>query len=151
MNNSITLIHAAKGKLRREACLRECANGGKCANVQMCKCANGRILLLRWWMKLLMCEWGEMCECLVNVQMCECLVNVRMCKCANDRILLLRCYAINVQMGAERLSCTKATICTFAHSHICTLTKHSHILTFPHFPPWNVTPYNPFFPQTLTS
>ena len=46
-----------------------------------------------------------------------------MCECANGRILLLRCYAINVQMGVERLSCTKATICTFAHSHICTLEK----------------------------
>ena len=139
MNNSITLIHAAKGKLRREACLRECANGGKCANVQMCKCANegecanvqmckcanGRILLLRWWMNLLMCKWGK-CANGGNVRMCKC-ANVRMCKCANDRILLLRCYAINVQIGVERLSCTKATICTFAHSHICTLTKHLHI------------------------
>ena len=28
-------------------------------NVQMCECANGRILLLRWWMKLLMCKWGQ--------------------------------------------------------------------------------------------
>ena len=68
-----------------------------------------------------------------------------MCKCANGRILLLRCYAINVQMGVERLSCTKATICTFAHSHICTFSpfytfshlhinkafSHSHICTFP--------------------
>ena len=69
-----------------------------------------------------------MCKC-ANVQMCKWshFVAEFMYRCANGRILLLRCYAINVQMGVERLSCTKATICTFAHSHICTLTKHLHI------------------------
>ena len=120
MNNSITLIHAAKGKLRREACLRECANGGKCANVQMCKCANegecanvqmckcanGRILLLRWWLMLLMCE------CLVNVRMCECLVNVQMCECAN---------------GGRKTQLYKGDnlhICTFSHLHISQAFAH---------------------------
>ena len=146
MNNSITLIHAAKGKLRREACLRECANGGKCANVQMCKCANegecanvqmckcanegecanvqmckcanGRILLLRWWLMLLMCE------CLVNVRMCECLVNVRMCECANGGRKTQLYKGDNLHICTfSHLHISQAfahfpSICTFAHSHI---------------------------------
>ena len=87
---------------------------------------------------------------MVNVQMCECAnvqmvafsqcANVRMCEYANGRFKLLRfiaCKCFSLQM----LSSTKATICTFAHSHICTLTTHlhitqafahSHICTFAH-------------------
>ena len=67
-----------------------------------------------------------MCKCVVNVQMRGQCANVRMCKCANGRFNLLRfiaCKCFSLQM----LSYTKATICTFAHSHICTLTKHLHI------------------------
>ena len=64
-----------------------------------------------------MCKWSHF----VAEFMYRCANAELMCECANGRILLLRCYAINVQMGVERLSCTKATICTFAHSHICTL------------------------------
>ena len=88
----------------------------------MCKCANGRILLLRWWMNLLMCKWGK---CANAWLMCKC-ANVQMCKWSHFVAALVD-EVVNVQMGAERLSCTKATICTFAHSHICTLTKHLHI------------------------
>ena len=57
--------------------------------------------------------------------MCEC-ANVQMCECAHFVAALVD-EVVNVQMGAERLSCTKATICTFAHSHICTFPKHLHI------------------------
>ena len=50
-----------------------------------------------------------------------------MCKCANGRFNLLRfiaCKCFSLQM----LSYTKATICTFAHSHICTLMLvHNHL------------------------
>ena len=49
--------------------------------------------------------------------MCSCVVNVQMCECANGRFNLLRfiaCKCFSLQM----LSYTKATICTFAHSHI---------------------------------
>ena len=47
-------------------------------NVQMCKCANGRL--------------GLMCKC-ANVQMCEWLpwVNVQMCECANVRMVAYLC------------------------------------------------------------
>ena len=66
-----------------------------------------------------------MCKCVVNVQMCEC-ANVRMVALICCALLLanaFRCKCFSLQM----LSYTKATICTFAHSHICTLTKHLHI------------------------
>ena len=84
-----------------------------------------------------MCKWSHFVAALVdefiNVQMgemCKC-ANVQMCKWSHFVAALVD-EVVNVQMGAERLSCTKATICTFAHSHICTLTKHLHILTFAH-------------------
>ena len=60
-----------------------------------------------------------LCEC-ANVQMCKCLVNVQMCKCANAWLM---CEWLNVCIT----DCTKVTICTFAHSHICTFAKHLHI------------------------
>ena len=106
---------------------------GQCANVRMCKCANGRFKLQRF----------IACKCVVNVQMCECAncrfkllrfiackcfllqmrgqcANVRMCKCANCRFKLLRFIACKCFL-LQMLSYAKATICTFAHSHICTL------------------------------
>ena len=70
-----------------------------------------------------------MCKCANAWLMCKC-ANVQMCKWSHFVAALVD-EVVNVQMGAERLSCTKATICTFAHSHICTLTKHLHIKTLP--------------------
>ena len=61
-----------------------------------------------------------MCKCFANVRMlCEC-ANVQMCKCANAWLM---CEWLNVRIT----DCTKVTICTFAHSHICTFAKHLHI------------------------
>ena len=79
----------------------------------MCKCANGRLYLLR------------LSEC-ANVQMRGQCANVRMCKCANGRFKLQRFIACKCFL-LQMLSYAKATICTFAHSHIFILTKHVHI------------------------
>ena len=49
-----------------------------------------------------------------------------MCKCANCRL----CITEHLQQKAlarNEAQQFKATICTFAHSHICTLTTHLHI------------------------
>ena len=85
----------------------------KCANVQMCKWSHFVAALVD---EIVNVQMGKMCKC-ANVQMCE----------WAHFVAALVDEVVNVQMGAERLSCTKATICTFAHSHICTLTKHLHI------------------------
>ena len=47
-------------------------------------------------------------------------------KCENT-LLKQRCENLctTLQLKSQQ---EKATICTFAHSHICTLTKHLHIL-----------------------
>ena len=80
-----------------------------------------------------MCKWSPlfaafklMCECANAWSMCKCVVNVRMCKCANVRFKLQRFIACKCFL-LQMLSYAKATICTFAHSHICILTKHLHI------------------------
>ena len=65
-----------------------------------------------------------------------------MCKCENVQ-MIEKCENTLLKQGSENL-CTplqlksqqeKATICTFAHSHICTLTTHLHINhAFAHYP-----------------
>ena len=94
----------------------------KCANVQMCKWSHFVAALVDEFINV---QMGEMCKCANAWLMCKC-ANVQMCKWSHFVAALVD-EVVNVQMGAERLSCTKATICTFAHSHICTLTKHLHI------------------------
>lgn len=46
--------------------------------------------------------------------MCKCLFNVQMCECVNVQMVAFTCTLPQTQQE-------KATICTFAHLHICTL------------------------------
>ena len=70
---------------------------GKCENVLMGECANGRMMRDAYMIRK--------CENTLLKQRCENL-----------------CTTLQLKSQQE-----KATICTFAHSHICTLTTHLHI------------------------
>ncbi len=85
----------------------------RCANAWlMCKCANVRMCKLSPY-------FAEfMYRCANAWLMCKC-ANVRMCKLSPYFAeFMYRCANVRMFFVNAR---TKATICTFAHSHICTL------------------------------
>ena len=81
----------------------------------MCKCANVRMCKLSPY-------FAEfMYRCANAWLMCKC-ANVRMCKLSPYFAeFMYRCANVRMFFVNAR---TKATICTFAHSHICTLKKN---------------------------
>ena len=118
-------------------CLVNVQMHGECANVRMCKCANGRF-------------------CTRNLSICTFTfiyshsylrINQAIHKRSKKRRLFAHLHILTFS-HSHILTFTKhlhinqafahfpsypqtqqkeATICTFAHSHICTLTKHLHI------------------------
>ena len=56
-------------------------------------------------------------------------------KCANDLMYNIPIWTLQTKATIHTFAhshiCTSQSICTFAHSHICTFPKHLHIRTFP--------------------